>query len=359
MTIYLEHKISRVSVHSNKLKRLAGSLAKIDRLSGWLKDNYSRFTLASQNVIRSTGDLLQLEINRNVVLMKGFGRQLYDQFAPEEFKTAFWALKDELGDKFNSIHIFTDDPIIPWELMIPHRGHEELDFLGIDFQIARWHISENPIQLDRPLQFIDLQKLFAIVPKYPDDNLIDARNELIQLQKMTGFKRVDGNYNAFSKLFKTMTTTDNGIIHFSGHGIVQPTQSGLKRYAIQLEDGELDLMAFRGILPRLPKTHPFFFFNACEIGQAHHVANFVDGWAPAVLEAGASGYIGGLWPLVNKGATEFAELFYQQVEKGLQAGQPVNVADLLRKTRKRFYDNGDPTFLGYVYYGDPHFQLVR
>ena len=61
----------------------------------------------------------------------------------------------------------------------------------------------------------------------------------------------------------------------------------------------------------------------------------------------------------NKGATEFAELFYQQLEKRLKTKQPANVANLLRKTRKRFYENGDPTFLGYVYYGDPHFQLVR
>jgi hypothetical protein len=35
-----------------------------------------------------------------------------------------------------------------------------------------------------------------------------------------------------------------------------------------------------------------------------------------------------------------------------------NVAKLLQQTRKRFYENGDPTFLGYVYYGDPLFQLV-
>ncbi len=242
--------------------------------------------------------------------------------------------------------------------MIPSRANEELDFLGIDFQIARWHISENPAQLDRPSQFLNMQKLLAIVPDYPDDQLAAVSNELEVLQNMTGFRRVSGRYDVLSQLFKN-AETDNSLIHFSGHGIVQKTRQGLTRYAIKLEDGKLDLMTWRGLMPRHHQTHPFFFFNACDIGQAHHVANFVDGWAPAVLEAGASGYIGGLWPLVNKGATAFAELFYQQLEAILKAERPANVADLLRKTRKRFYENGDPTFLGYVYYGDPHFQLVR
>jgi len=359
MTVYLDHKISRISVHSNKLKRLAGPLTKVDGLSKWLNDNYSKFTTASQQIaisINIQGSPSQLEIDKNVALMKGFGRQLYDELAPEEFKKAFWTLKDKLGDEFDTIHIFTDDPIIPWELMIPSRDNEELGFLGIDFQIARWHISENSAQLDRPLQFLNLQKLFAIIPK--DDRLDLVRNELKVLQEIMGFRQIAGRYEDFSRLFKT-SKTDDSIIHFIGHGIVQKNKQGLARYAIKLEDGELDSMTFRGIIPRPPKTHPFFFFNACDVGQAHHVANFVDGWAPTVLEAGASGYIGGLWPLTNRGATNFAELFYLKLDESLATGQPTNVADILRKNRQHFYDNGDPTFLGYVYYGDPHFQFVR
>jgi tetratricopeptide (TPR) repeat protein len=364
MTIYLEHHFlpnrSMITIHSKILKRFKGSFPRSQKvLSQWLDDYYGYFTRASQNIINlaSYGQSTNLEKKRNIDLLKGFGHVLYDKFAPPEFKKAFWALKDKLGDKFDTIHIFTDDPIIPWELMIPSRGNEELDFLGIDFQIARWHISDNS-DLDRPSQFLNLQKLFAIMPEYPDDNLASARNELRMLQKMTGFRRVLGRYAALSKLFKT-ALTHNSIIHFSGHGIVQKSQQGLERYAIKLEDGELDLMTFRGIIPRPPKTHPFFFFNACDVGQAHHVANFVEGWAPTVLEAGASGYIGGLWPLANKGATKFAERFYQKLEKSLATGQSANVADILRQTRQHFYENGEPTFLGYVYYGDPHFQLVR
>lgn len=42
-----------------------------------------------------------------------------------------------------------------------------------------------------------------------------------------------------------------------------------------------------------------------------------------------------------------------RAEKG-----PVEVADVLRKVRRLFYEEGDPTFLAYVYYGDPDFRFV-
>ena len=365
LTLYLEHKqspdSSRISLHSRRLQRVTGSFERTADLSKWLNNNYKQFALASQNIFRKTiitKKPPKSEIDKNIALMIGFGRQLYDKFAPQEFKTVFWKLKDELGDKFNTIHIFTDDPLVPWELMIPSRDKEELRFLGIDFQVARWHLNDTQQQLARPAQSFGLQKLFAIVPKYPDDNWGLISNELSVLKKMTHFYRVLRRYEEVSNLFRN-AHTNNSIIHFAGHGIVQESQPGLVRYAIKLEDGELNVMTWRGLMPRSHQTHPLFFFNACDVGQAHHVANFVDGWAPAVLEAGATGYIGGLWPLASRGATEFAEKFYQQLEANLQTEKSANVAELLQKTRQHFYQNGDPTFLGYVYYGDPHFQLSK
>jgi CHAT domain-containing protein len=94
--------------------------------------------------------------------------------------------------------------------------------------------------------------------------------------------------------------------------------------------------------------------NACDVGQAHRVAHVVYGWGPAVLEVGASGYIGGLWPLGDQGAAAFAGLFYPPLAQG-----PVAVAELLRLTRRHFYETGDPTFLAYVYYGDAHLQVFQ
>ncbi len=105
-------------------------------------------------------------------------------------------------------------------------------------------------------------------------------------------------------------------------------------------------------------AHPFFFFNACDIGQTRLTANFTDGWAPAVLESGASGYVSALWPLSDKGAADFAVRFYQALDKKLKKGT-ADIAALLRETRRQFLQNGDPTFLAYIFYGDPHLRLKR
>src|SRR5437763_1226734 len=80
-------------------------------------------------------------------LAKGFGRELWKRFAPAPFQDVFWRLRDQLGDRFDSIQIVTDDPSMPWELMRATRGKDETDFLGIDFQIARWQAGGGVSQL--------------------------------------------------------------------------------------------------------------------------------------------------------------------------------------------------------------------
>ncbi len=99
MTIYLEHHFlpnrSMIAIHSKILKRFKGSFPRSPKvLSQWLDDYYGYFTRASQNMITlaSYGQSTQSEKEQNIALLKGFGRQLYDQFAPQEFKKAFWAL---------------------------------------------------------------------------------------------------------------------------------------------------------------------------------------------------------------------------------------------------------------------------
>jgi CHAT domain-containing protein len=148
------------------------------------------------------------------------------------------------------------------------------------------------------------------------------------------------------------------LLHFTGHGLVQPTGRGLVETVIRLEDVTLDVLTWRGMVAAVHRGHPFVFLNACDVGQASPVANFVEGWAPAMLEVGARGYIGGLWTLGDQGAAAFAVHFYDALQRDLSQG-PVKVADLLRATRRLFYDNGDPTFLAYVYYGDPNLQFTR
>jgi CHAT domain-containing protein len=133
---------------------------------------------------------------------------------------------------------------------------------------------------------------------------------------------------------------------------------GVFEYAIRLEDGPLDLLAWRGFAGRQSARHPVFFLNACDVGQSNRIANFVDGWAPAVLEAGASAYISGIWPLGDRGASEFASRFYRLLDDKARTS-PVALSDIVRQTRKLFYETHDPTYLAYVYYGDAYFRVLK
>jgi CHAT domain-containing protein len=147
-----------------------------------------------------------------------------------------------------------------------------------------------------------------------------------------------------------------GIVHFAGHGELSAARGD---YEILLEDGALDTSTWRGMAQADPSSHTFFFFNACDVGQTKQSGNFVDGWGPAVLEKGASGYIGALFPVNDKIAAQFSILFYQLLQQQMQAG-PADVSATLEQTRREIYKRtGDPTALAYVLYGDTNLKFVR
>ena len=128
---------------------------------------------------------------------------------------------------------------------------------------------------------------------------------------------------------------------------------------IRFEDGPFDVMEWRGLSVSANRSRALFFFNACDIGQAESMAGVVDGWGPAALAKGASGYIGGLWPLKDDPAARFAVAFYQAISARLQQGSRASVADALAQARRLVYETGDATYLAYAFYGDAQLEFVR
>jgi hypothetical protein len=329
-------------------------------LGAWLDLQYDRFAqLATRGYLvnepRESGSFSLPERTRP--LLTAFGRELYHKFVPAAFKEAFWQLEGKLGSRFQTIQIYTNSPVLPWELIVPSRsdGSEEGNFLGIDFRIARWHVSTGTTQLDRPPPQLLFEPIFVIAPEEAGNlRLPHQADELKSLESLKGFQRLPARMTSVATALHTQA---GGVIHFAGHGVVQQQPSGVFEYAIRLQDANLDLLTWRGLAAHQTGSHPFIFFNACEVGQANRVANFVDGWAPAVLEAGASGYVGGLWPLGDKGAAKFADYFYTKLAESLKDG-PVAATEVLRDARRLFYETGDPTFLAYAYYGDANLRFV-
>ena len=335
-----------------------------DQADKWLQFHYGKFVKSLIKLVQAQSSDTNSEAAKTArmqtkALMEGFGDELYQKFAPEPLKTAFWHLVDRLGPEFDTIQIFSNNPVIPWELMRPSRsdGSETRGFLGIEFTIGRWHVSHRSRQLDRPPQSVAVEELVVVAPGYkPDEALPGQSEEMKMLAGFTGFRTTPGKLENVEKL---LASSPNGIIHFAGHGSAKPAAGGVYEYFITLEDTALDLTTFRGLAGAGAfLRNPFFFFNACEMGQSKKVADFVSGWAPAVLESGASGFIGALWPVDDRGAAKFASVFYGELDQRLAKG-PVNVAELLRDARRLYLDEGNPTYLAFIYYGDPNLEFSR
>ncbi|HXM46347.1 MAG TPA: tetratricopeptide repeat protein [Pyrinomonadaceae bacterium] len=347
---------SEIYIRSDYLSARKPEFFDSKQLSDWLSIQYNKFfQLSAQLAELSPSEAASRRSDEARDFMRGFGLELYREFCPPAFKRAFKELTEKRGQNFKTIQIFSDNFELPWELMRPINADGSIhDFLGVEFVVARWHLSDVSAELDVPPQTLPITKLIVIAPQYKEEkNLPGQQEELDTLKSIIGYERLPGQLNSVKRLFEEFP---QGVVYFAGHGSILSTERKIYQYSIQLEDGQLDLLTWRGLINHQSKNHPLLFFNACEIGQTQKVANFVDGWAPAALEAGASGYIGALWPVSDIGAARFGVNFYRSLELELRNGS-ASVPQILMETRRKFSERADPTFLAYVYFGDANLRL--
>lgn len=294
------------------------------------------------------------------LMLRGFGKELYANATPLLFKQALATLLGKLGGELRAIQIYTNNPRLPWELLVaPKPGGGETDFLGVDYRIARWHITAGTQVLSRPPPQLEVAGVYVVAPSYAAAASLPAQDA--ELKAISGasadrFRKVAGDFAAVKSLVAGRQPTAVSLVHFAGHGQASAqSDRASPEFTIKLADRELPLLAWKGLAGNWGGAHPLVFFNACEVGRAERTAGFVDGWGPAVLETGASGYIGGLWPLGDKAASDAAAAFYQSA----LSSDGALVAEAVRQVRARFAATGDPTYLAYVYYGDANLALRK
>lgn len=291
------------------------------------------------------------------VAAEGFGDALYRDYAPAAFKQLYWRLRDR--GVLKSIQVTSNSPTLPWELIRPQSddGSRRDDFLGLSYRLARWAPRNLASQIDNPLNAMAFTGVAAVVPAYADARALPFQQvEVDALSKLAGFRRFDGDFISFEKL---IGETSAGFIHFSGHGALNEPGSGQPVFAIELANRQLlDPNTWSALTAGLAtRGSPFYFFNACDTGRSAVLGGFVQGWGPAVLNSGASGFIGGMWPLSDRTAAAFSARFYGDMSEGLRAG-PVYLADVLRGVRGLFRETGDPTYLAYTFYGNANLRIV-
>ncbi len=274
----------------------------------------------------------------------GAGMQFFEA-SPEIFQKVFWELIDR-NLPLRTISIVTQEPSIPWELMVPTReGDEDREPLGITYLVSRWTSREN---ISAP-QRIPIKDAFIVAPRDTRPPLASADKEATFLEREFAGQRVDPA--GVEGLNTVLGQQGRTLLHFVCHG--KSGQAGGQVLVLEKQE-ELDagsLRALRGVKKAFKEGRPLVFLNACEVGRQEPALVGAGGFAEAFMALGASGVIAPLWSVKDSVAHEIAEKFYARVK----AEPNTPFAQILADLRRQSYaeNGGEDTYAAYCFYGDP------
>ncbi|QRN95667.1 CHAT domain-containing protein [Archangium violaceum] len=274
----------------------------------------------------------------------GMGEQLYDR-TPQAFRQTFRALREAYGPGF-PIQFITDDPHIPWELMVPSADVPDAGLLCMEHPVARW-LLDYQTSLTARLPKGDIVTIAPDYDGHPElAPLPEAQEESRQLVRRFDAQRVTGCFKPVMELMEgTYLKKPVGLLHFAGHG--KYSGKGASPSRIYLEDGELETLQVRNSRVKLgQKFRPLVLFNACEVGAANDVLGGMGGWAEAFVSRSFSGFIAPLWPVQDAHARHAVEQLVSDLKES-----HLTVGEALQRLRQSQAETS-PTYLSYVYVGD-------
>jgi hypothetical protein len=273
------------------------------------------------------------------------GDYLFDQLVPPDARTLLWKLRSRI----RSIHVQSEEPWIPWEL-IRLSGTDDTGaisaggFITEEFEVTRW-VPGLAYQCD-----LTFNEVGVVTPS--DSGLPAALPERSAMLALAAPGRRVTPIDADEiTLRQALASGTLDAIHFTGHG--SATVTSADRAEIQLAQGSRlrpeDLV---GEVGNLRRKHPLVFLNACEIGRAGMGLARPGGWPRGFLNAGAAAFIGPFWKVIDGSAARFAGAFYE----GLLGGASVGKAAL--EARKQIQAASDPTWLAYSVYAHCDARMV-
>lgn len=290
------------------------------------------------------------------------GLQLFGA-TPKVFQDAVWALIDaRTGGRPESgppaIFIASDEPLLPWELMIPTRQKDGVADdrplpLGVEFAVGRWIRSDTTPPPQRLV--VDDSFLLAATNKNKDREL-DSSRERDVLERLYGGKAVTPVTR--TDLDTYLRENSATLLHFVCHGSAEAFDD-----ALFLDDDERCTSGQLRIAPGFKSAcalrRPLVFLNACDAGKMAPAVGGGAGFPRVFTDLGARGVVAPLWPVAQTIAAEVAVRLYE----GATAQPERTIADLLRDVRLRAYE-GDVTkfedsWASYCFFGDPCMRLER
>jgi hypothetical protein len=273
----------------------------------------------------------------------GAGKKFFEA-APPVFRDAFWQLVDA-GKPPASIAIISEEPYLPWELMVPHRrqglSSEQRDPLGVECAIGRWTHASHVA----PVQSVRLRRAFVVCPT--DSNLTASAEEAAMvIASVAAGESVDPA--SADRLDELLGQDPPSLLHFICHGKTDEDSGQYLTLQGKLKLSTTMLSGLEGVCSGLQRGRPLVFLNACEVGRQEIDLASPDGFAQVFMQEGAAAVIAPLWSVKDGIAHEIAATFYRQLKKG----EPL--AAILRDLRAKSYeDPSEDTYAAYCFYGDP------
>ena len=283
----------------------------------------------------------------------GGGKELFDSL-PTRCKQMFLKLADE-HKQHATMLIVSQEPYIPWELMIPNRhppdGNLEVQSLGATYSIGRWVLNDEYFP---PPTKIIIKNSYVIAPVYVGAKALDAASDEAKFvcENFFGVKIEPADPLT---LEATVMEGNRNLLHFACHGA--SNVGGIGQQVLELQDGaSIDstiVNGMPGLVSGVGKGKPLVFLNACTVGQPVLAFSGVGGFANTFLGLGASAVIAPLWNVDDGIAKEIAVDFYRTLKDDPNR----HLADIIRDIRSRAYQTGTTrgrdTYAAYCFYGDP------
>lgn len=275
------------------------------------------------------------------------GRTLWDLLPPQFRDEYIRLMESRSSPPPRSICIYSDEMILPWELIRPssmvNGQFKEYQTLGVAHVMARWMPS---LGVRPQPQSLQVRKMVLLTPSYGGKPLYWATKESAELLKL--FPDIDHPSPADLNCFEEVLDSDGfQVVHFNGHGEWDSTGD---LASLRTSDAEaIQAMAFNG--RKLGMTaHPILYLNACSVGRTTERLGQPGGFAANCLRNGWSGVIAPYWKIYDPQAMHFCVDLYRKLKSGISIGEA------LQQLRCDQPDNF--TAQSYCYFGDPYARVL-
>jgi len=275
----------------------------------------------------------------------GAGMDLFDA-TPPAFREFFWTLADDSGKKLETILVVTSEPFIPWELMVPNKGPQDVrQPLGVQYAVGR---QVHPC-LTSPAQALPITDSWVIAPNYRGDKKLTFSAEEAQLVA-DAFNGNRISPAVIRTIDQALAGRGASLLHFVCHGVSEAATQKL-----DLDDdqqlAENQLSGMGGLRQAVAKYRPLVFINACQVGQVTPSLVGSGGFAARFTKLGARCVCAPIWSVKDSVAGVVARDFYTRIKD--EPGLPF--AKALRDIRKLAYEGDDPedSYAAYCLFGDP------